>query len=195
MLRLPSRAMRRWLGVLALALVAIGCAGKKRVLPPEKLWSEANHAFDDEAYELAADRYKSLLDQYPFDTNAEEAELKLAQSYYLGERYAEAIAAFGDFERMHPTSANLAQVEYHLGMSYLRQSSTSDRDRQLYTNALPYFRNIVDRFPESAWAAKARPRVRECREALAAHETAVATDYLRQRRFPLLREAPRPPAH
>src|SRR5437867_9739533 len=93
MLRLPSRAMRRWLGVLAIALVAVGCAGKKRVLPPEKLWSEANHAFDDEAYELAADRYKSLLDQYPFDTNAEEAELKLARSYYLGERYAEAIAA------------------------------------------------------------------------------------------------------
>ncbi|TMB11731.1 MAG: outer membrane protein assembly factor BamD, partial [Deltaproteobacteria bacterium] len=155
MLRLPSRAMRRWLGVLAIALVAIGCAGKKRVLPPDKLWSEANHAFDDEAYELAADRYKALLDQYPFDTNAEDAELKLAQSYYLGERYAEAIAAFGDFERMHPTSANLAQVEYHLGMSYLRQSSTSDRDRQSYTNALTYFRNIVDRFPESAWAAKA----------------------------------------
>jgi len=171
--------MRRWLGVLAIALVALDCAGKKRVLPPDKLWSEANHAFDDEAYELAADRYKALLDQYPFDTNAEDAELKLAQSYYLGERYAEAIAAFGDFERMHPTSANLAQVEYHLGMSYLRQSSTSDRDRQSYTNALTYFRNIVDRFPESAWAAKARLRVRECREALAAHETAVATYYLR----------------
>ena len=171
--------MRRWLGVLAIALVALDCAGKKRVLPPDKLWSEANHAFDDEAYELAADRYKALLDQYPFDTNAEDAELKLAQSYYLGERYAEAIAAFGDFERMHPTSASLAEVEYHLGMSYLRQSSTSDRDRQSYTNALTYFRNIVDRFPESAWAAKARLRVRECREALAAHETAVATYYLR----------------
>src|SRR5262249_55042611 len=109
----------------------------------------------------------------------EEAELKLAQSYYLGERYAEAIAAYGDFERMHPTSANLAEVEYHLGMSYLRQSSTSDRDRQSYTNALTYFRNIVDRFPQSPWAAKASLRVRECREALAAHETQVATYYLR----------------
>src|SRR5262249_53214206 len=42
-----------------------------------------------------------------------------------------------------------------------------------------YFRNIVDRFPQSPWAAKASLRVRECREALAAHETQVATYYLR----------------
>jgi len=81
-----------------------GCATKKPIVPPEKLWSEGEEAFHDEAYELAVQRYKALLDQHPFDPRAEEAELKIAQSHYLAQRYAEAIAAFGDFERMHPTS-------------------------------------------------------------------------------------------
>ena len=144
---------RRILGALAVALLAFGCAGKKPVIPPEKLWGEADQAYHDEAWELAVDRYKKFLDQHPFDARAEEAELKIAQSHYAAGRYAEAIAAFGDFERMHPTSPELPSVEYHLGMSYLAQASTADRDQQAHTNALTYFRNLADRFPNSPWVS------------------------------------------
>jgi outer membrane protein assembly factor BamD len=170
----------RLFAALLIALCAFGCAGKKRVVPPEKLWSEGEDAFQDGAYELAVERYKALLDQHPFDARAEEAELKIAQSHYLAQRYPEAIASFGDFERMHPTSPNLPFVEYHLGMSYLAQASTSDRDQQAHTNALTYFRNLTDRFPTSPFAEKARLRMRECREALAKHEADIAAYYLRQ---------------
>ena len=71
--------LRRRLGVLVLGLLALSCAGKKRPVPSEKLWSEANQAFEDEAYELAVDRYKALLDQHPFDPNAEAAERPLCR--------------------------------------------------------------------------------------------------------------------
>jgi outer membrane protein assembly factor BamD len=172
---------RRRLGaLLGLALAVVACAGKKRVTPPDQLWSEANEAFADEAYEFAVERYKALLDQHPFDANAEQAQLRIAQAHYLAKRYPEAIAAFGDFERMHPTSAHLPQVEYELGMSHLAQATTVDRDQQAYTSALTYFRNVIDRFPRSSWAEKARLRLRECREALASHEADIATYYLRQ---------------
>ncbi len=172
---------RRLLGVLVAVVVALGCSAKKPVIPPEKLWSEGEEAFHDEAWELAVERYKALLDQHPFDARAEEAELKIAQSHYFAGRYAEAIAAFGDFERMHPTSTELPSVEYHLGMAYLAQASTNDRDQQAHTNALTYFRNLIDRFPASPWADKARLRVRECREALAKHEAAIAAYYLKMK--------------
>ena len=170
---------RRWLGALAIVL-AIGCANRKPIIPPDRLWTEANGAFKDEAYEIAVERYKMLLDQHPFDANAEEAELKIAQSYFLSRRYAEAIAAFGDFERQHPTSPSLPLVEYHLGLSYLAQASTPDRDPQPDTNALLYFRNIVDRFPNTPWAEKAQLRLRECREALADHEAGITVFYLKR---------------
>jgi outer membrane protein assembly factor BamD len=171
---------RRACAALLIALCAIGCAGKRPVVPPEKLWEQGEEAFNDGAYELAVDNYKALLDQHPFDARAEEAELKIAQSHYLAERYPEAIAAFGDFERMHPTSPNLPFIEYHLGMSYLAQASTSDRDQEPHRNALTYFRNLTDRFPASPYAEKSQLRMRECREALARHEADIATYYLRQ---------------
>ncbi len=171
--------MRRRLAALLLVLLALGCGPKKKQIPAEELWSEASQAFEEEAWEYAVERYKLLLEQYPFDPNAEEAELRIARAHYLAGRYPEAIAALGDFERMHPTSQSLPFVEYHLGMSYLAQSSTSDRDPAPHTNALAYFRNVIDRFPTSPWAERSRLRLRECRESLAKHDAGIALYYLR----------------
>ena len=172
--------LRAMLFATVLATALIGCAGKKPVIPADQLWTEANESYDDEAYDYAIQKYKALLDQYPFDPHAEEAELKIAQAYYAAERYPEAIAAFGNFERMHPTSAFLPSTEYHRGLSYLAQYSTSDRDQIPVTNALTTFRNIVDRFPGTPWAERSQLRIRECREALARHEAQVASYYLEQ---------------
>jgi outer membrane protein assembly factor BamD len=170
--------------IVCMGLIGVllgGCAGKKPVIPSGTLWEEANAAYDDEAYDYAVQRYKALLDQYPFDKNAEEAELKIAQAYYQSERYAEAIAAFANFERMHPTSVHFASVEYHRGLAYLAQYKSADRDQQAITNAQTSFRNVVDRFGTSPWAERARLRLRECREALARHEVQVATYYLERK--------------
>jgi outer membrane protein assembly factor BamD len=170
--------LRASLVAIVLTAVAVGCAGKKPAVPADQLWTEANESFDDEAYDYAIQKYKALLDQYPFDPHAEEAELKIAQAYYSAERYPEAIAAFGNFERMHPTSQFLPSTEYHRGLAYLAQYSTADRDQQAVTNALTTFRNINDRFPGTPWAERSQLRMRECREALARHEAQVATYYL-----------------
>lgn len=170
--------VRTTLLTLLIAATFAACAGKKPVLPADKLWTEGNDAYKDEAYEYAIQKYKALLDQYPFDPHAEEAELRIAQSYYSAERYSEAIAAFGNFERMHPTSPNLAETEYYRGLAYEVQATTADRDQQPVTNALNTFRTIVDRFPGTPWADRAELRIRECREALARHEAEVALYYL-----------------
>jgi outer membrane protein assembly factor BamD len=172
--------LRAILLVAALAAAFAGCSGKKPVLPADQLWTEGNASFDDEAYDYAIQKYKSLLDNYPFDPHAEEAELKIAQAYYAAQRYPEAIAAFGNFERMHPTSTFLPTTEYHRGLAYLAQYSSADRDQQAVTNALTTFRNISDRFPGTPWAERSQLRIRECREALARHEAQVATYYLTQ---------------
>ena len=165
--------------VVALAVLALaGCAAKRPQIPAETLWAEGNQAMEDEAWDVAIARYKAFLDQYPFDPNAEQAELKIAQAYYNARRYPEAIAAFADFERMHPTSPNLAEIEYRRGVAYLAQTSTHDRDQQAVTNAMASFKNILDRYPGTPWAERAALRLRECREALAARERDIALYYL-----------------
>jgi outer membrane protein assembly factor BamD len=161
------------------ALVALaGCSAKPVMVPAPELWQAANEAYDIEAYDLAIEQYKKLLDQYPFDSNAEEAELRIGYAYFLAGRYDEATAAFHDFERMHPTSKHLASVEYHRGLAALAPYRTADRDKTVATQALTSFRNVTDRFPGTPWADRAELRIRECREILARHEEVIATFYL-----------------
>lgn len=170
------RRIRPWL--LAVVALCAGCAAKPKMLPAPELWQTANEAYDEEAYDLAIERYKKLLDQYPFDANAEEAELKIGYAYFLAGRYDEAVAGFEDFERMHPTSQHLASVEYHRGLAHLAPYRTPDRDRTYAVQALTSFHNVTDRFPETPWASRAELRIRECREILARHEQFVADYYL-----------------
>src|SRR5262245_59045673 len=40
---------------------------RKPMVPSDTLWSDANQAMQDEAWELAVQKYKALLEQYPFD--------------------------------------------------------------------------------------------------------------------------------
>ena len=187
--RPPSTYPRALCGLLAVAAVIasgsswLGCAGK-RTRSAEEINAQAGEYFDSGAYDLAIESYKELLDQHPFTEHAEDAELKTAQSYYLMGRYAEATAAFSDFERMHPTSPQVPVVTYYLGMSYLKQMRPKDRDQGPSDKARGYFAAVMDRYPGSPWAERAKLRLRECDEALAAHELYVANFYLRRKNLP-----------
>jgi outer membrane protein assembly factor BamD len=173
--------MRRARGALLVALLCAACGAHKRPsVPSDKLWADGGQAMQDEAWDLAVQDYKQLLEQYPFDPNAEEAEVNIAEAYFNQGRYPEAIAAFGDFERMHPTSDNLAQIEYRRGMAYLAQHRSADRDQQAIKNALDSFRNLAERYPGTPWATRADLRVRECREELAEHDAGIAKFYLQR---------------
>jgi outer membrane protein assembly factor BamD len=180
--RTPARGLAAAAAIGLLVLVA-GCAGKRQ-LSAEETFEDANEHFESGAYDLAIEEYKELLDQHPFTEHAEEAEIKIAQAYYSMGRYAEAIGAFADFERMHPTSPEVPMVNYYIGMSHLKQMRPIDRDQSASDRAHAYFRAVIDRYPGSPWAERATLRLRECEEALAAHELYVAQFYLKNRNLP-----------
>ena len=101
-------------GVLALTLLALAGCGKEQKLSADAYYSEASGAFKDKNYDVAIARYKGLLDNFPFDEHAEDAELKIAHAHYKKKQYAEAIAAFNDFQRMHPLSPHLGSAPPHV---------------------------------------------------------------------------------
>lgn len=167
----------------ALALVALGAVGFGCGTPPrqtaDQYYTTGKSSFGDKNYEGAIRNYKELLDQYPFDPHAEEAELTIAESHYKKKQYSEAIAAFNDFQRMHPMSPELAKVYYLLGKSYDKQMTTIDRDQQAADNAQGWYRVVVDRYPDSVYAPKARRRMAVCRESMAEHDRYVARYYFK----------------
>jgi len=158
----------------AALLLLGGCTTTEKRLSAKEYYTNANDAFVQENFPKAVEDYRNLLDQYPLNPYAEEAQLKIAYSYYLDKKYTEAIAAFGDFERAYPTSTNLPFVEYYRGMCYLEQMRSIDRDQSVAEKANDFFRNVVDRYPDSPFAPQAEEKIRICRDALAAHELYIA---------------------
>jgi outer membrane protein assembly factor BamD len=171
--------MIRLVALLVTLALAAGCGTHKK-LSADDYYKEASKAFANENYDVAVSRYKELLDQYPFSEHAEEAELRIAHSQYKSHHYPEAIAAFNDFQRMHPMSAHLPEVYYLLGKSYMDQMTTTDRDQAAAENAHGWFRVVIDRYPGTPYAAKAQRKLAECRRALAEHELYVAAYYFKR---------------
>ncbi len=159
------------------ALVMSACSAP----PPPKeseLLAEATQSFEDTSYLTAIEDYERLIEQFPFSDAAETARLRIGHAHYLARQYQQAIAAFNDFERLHPTSPDLPFVEYTIGLCYLDQSTTHDRDKSASEDALRQFERVAQRHAGTLYGELARFRALQARENLAEHELAVAAYYM-----------------
>jgi outer membrane protein assembly factor BamD len=172
-----SAMARRRLALLALAVAVTGCAAKRH-LTADQYFHDATENFRSGSLPVAIDEYRELLDQHPFSEYNEEAELKIAHAHYMAGDYPEAIVAFTDFQRRHPTSPHLPFVGYCLGMCYVQQMGTIDRDQSAAQNAEAYFVTVSRQYPDSPFTELAREELARCRENLAEHELYVANFYV-----------------
>jgi outer membrane protein assembly factor BamD len=171
---------RRRFAVVACALSLLGCSHKK-TYTAEQYFREANHNFRNGTYYIALEQYRDLIDQFPFSQFNEEAELKIAHANYLSGNYPEAIVAFTDFQRRHPTSPNLPFVGYYLGMCYAKQVEAIDRDQGAAQNAQNVFLTVIQQYPDSPFALLAREELARCRRNLAEHELYIARYYAKRK--------------
>ena len=166
---------RIWVLCLSLLLVGVwGCSATLRRPSAKEYYQQATESFTDEDYLGASDQYRELLDQYPLNPYAEEAQLKTAYGLFMEENYAEAVAAFKDFERAYPTSKHMPFVKYFLGITNYSQIRSKDRDQAVTRRADGFFQEVIDRYPESAFVLQAEEKSKSARDILAAHELMVA---------------------
>jgi outer membrane protein assembly factor BamD len=148
------------------------------VLTEHEYHDHATEEMKAETYDIAIKDYQKLLEEYPFSDYSEEAQLKIGQAQYLSKQYAEAIASFQDFQRMHPTNPNISLTEYYTALAYMDQMGTKDRDQRAAENAQAHLQAVLARYPDSPYAPEAKRKLKECREVLADHEFAIAKFYL-----------------
>jgi outer membrane protein assembly factor BamD len=172
-----TRPHRALFAITFAAMFALSACGPPKPQAERDLYDEANGQFDATNFDTATSLYEELLEQYPFSDLAEVARLRIAHAYYLSANYEKAVAAFNDFERLHPTSAQLPFVEYTIGMSYLDQARTRDRDSSASESALRQFERVRDSYPETLWSRLAGFRIAQCKEKLAGHELYVGDYY------------------
>lgn len=169
-----------WLAACLLLAAVAGC-GAPPVRPENELFREGSLAFEEESYASAIESYKKMLEEYPFSDKAEIASLNIAYAYYLTGQYTRAIESFNDFERLYPVSRLLPFVSYTIGMCWLDQAKSRDRDSSTTEVALRQFERVTEEFRGTLYSDLAAFRARQSREILGAHEIFVG-DYYRDRK-------------
>ncbi len=152
------------------------------------LYRDGTDYFERGRYARSISFFQKLRDEYPFSEEAEAAELKIAEAYYLNEEYVQADETYKNYLTFQPTGRHIPYVKYQLGRVNLAQFTGVDRDLEKVRQARGYFESVVKDHPDSENAADARKQLAETRVHLAERELYVGNYYLREERFPAARE-------
>lgn len=189
---------RPWLLVpLLCALLALGgCSSREdrdMQSVPDVLFERARKAMDQNNYRNAIQFYEALTARYPFSNQARQAQLDLIYAYYKNGERESAVDAAIQFERENPTHPRVDYALYMRGLANFRGESSFyhrwfrvDLAKRPPLNAqesLSAFAQLLQRYPESPYAADARQRMVFLRNRLADHENHVARYYMQRGAF------------
>ena len=178
-----------------MALAAAGMAGcgsapAARADDPEAVFRDAKDDMASGAWDAAIKKLNRVEALGGSTLLTQQAQLELAYvQWRQGERDA-AVATLDRFVRFNPSSPALDYALYLRGLvnfndnlglfGRLSGQSLSERDQQASRESWQSFRQLVEQFPDSRYAADARVRMDYIVNSLAEHELAVARYYLRR---------------
>jgi outer membrane protein assembly factor BamD len=131
-------------------------------------------------YEEARKDLQRLMNQYPESDLVASARLMSARALYLGKKYDEARAEYQRFVDLHPQHERGDEAHYYLGMAYLRQADSPDRDQTFTRKALEEFDLLLSQMPDSQYAPDVRERRGLARRKLAEKELDIGTFYFQR---------------
>ena len=159
-----------------------GCALFEKKEPertPQGAYDEGLRLLERKKYFRAAEAFRKFKEDFPLSTYTPLAELRLADSLYFDEEYAEAIVLYEEFKKLHPIHPEIPYAIYQVGMCHFKQMLAIDRDQTVTEKALEQFRYVVENFPQSKYTSDAKTKMQLCQRQLADHEYVIADFYYR----------------
>jgi len=181
--------LKRLIWVPITVSLLFGCAGKGKDLKkiegdPEILYKEGLVRFNKRDYPVALKKFEELKSSFPDSPPYTLwAELKVGDCHFHQEEYVEAIAAYEEFKKTHPSHEEIPYVQFQIGMSYFNQMLTLDRDQTSTKKALSSFEYLIASYPPGLFTEKAREKIGACKKRLADHEFYVGNFYYKHGRF------------
>jgi outer membrane protein assembly factor BamD len=191
--------MQKKLSVLVLtsALLSLSACGllpertdENKNVSASKLYADAQEEMAGGHYEAAIKLYERLESNYPFGTYAAQAQMEIAYAHYKAQDAAEALAAVERFIKLHPNHPSVDYMYYLRGLinfndqigflSFIYSQDPSERDPKATREAFAAFKELVDKFPNSKYAADSMARMNYLVDAMAKYEVHVANYYYRR---------------
>ena len=182
---------------LALTLLLGGCQTFKSLLPwdtsdddeptlhleqesPALLYSNGIDALRKQSYSTAVRHFDAIQQNYPYSPWATNAQLMDGYTEYRRNQYTEAVAQLDRFIQLHPSNKDVAYAYYLRALCYYEQIADISRDQKGTEEAETALQEVVNRFPDSAYARDARLKIDLCRDHLAGKEMAIGRYYEKQ---------------
>ncbi|NDY90714.1 outer membrane protein assembly factor BamD [Ideonella livida] len=188
-----SHPLKLALGALSLAVLSACSTGPKDEElrgSAEKLYADARELMDNGNWGSAIKPLERVESRAGGSLLAQQAQLDLAYAYWKTQEKAQALATLDRFIRLNPSSPGLDYALYLRGLinfqaetgflSTLGGQNMAERDQQATRDAHQSFKQLVEQFPDSRYAADARLRLDHIVNVLAEYEVHVARHYLRK---------------
>ena len=183
---MSPRALRRLaLCVVAVLPVLAACSSSKEAAkdsnappaPVEDLYNNGIDALNARRFASATDQFNLVEQNYPYSSWAVNAQLMQGYTQYLQNHYTDAIGTLDRFIQLHPTHRDVAYAYYLRALSYYEQIADIQRDQRGTDLAMNALQEVVNRFPDSAYARDARLKIDLCRDHLAGKEMEIGRWY------------------
>ena len=177
----------------ALLLALGGCSGNKTrdlIGNADKLYDAAKRAADNGNYRDAITYYEQLEARFPFSNPARQGQLDLMYAYYRNREPESAIDQADQFIRENPAHPRVDYAYYIKGLTQFERNPNflerwfnadlTERPPIDARKSFQAFQTLLQRFPNSEYAADSRQRMIFLRNRLASYEVYVADYYLKR---------------
>ena len=187
---------RTFLPVLMAALLLVGCSAPKAwdgsldslaakgvdpsTIPVGTLYSHGVDALNASHYGVAATQFGLVEQTYPYSSWAANAQLMEGYAEYLQNKYTDSIGTLDRYIQLHPASRDIAYAYYLRSLCFYEQIADIQRDQKGTQEAMAALREVVNRFPDTAYARDASLKIDLCRDHLAGKEMEVGRWYEKQ---------------
>jgi len=155
-----------------------------------RLYAAAKEAQGEGAWDTAVKMLEKLEARYPYGRFAQQAQLELAYVYWKSGEAGSALAAADRFIKLHPNHPAVDYAFYLKGLvnfnedlgliGHLSNQDLTERDPKAAREAFDSFKELVERFPNSKYAADSIKRMNYLVNALASLEVHVARYYMKR---------------
>lgn len=146
--------------------------------PVEAIYANAHEELLARNYTFAALEFDEVERQHPYSKWARRALVMSAYTYYLQNKYDEAIGTARRFLALYPGNTQAPYAYYLIAMSQYERISDVKRDQRTTELAQIALREVISRYPDSDYARDAVLKLDLTNDNLAAKEMEVGRFYL-----------------
>lgn len=181
-------------------LALVGCSGTNEIeiekIPDKSaqaLFADARESLDNGLYQKAIQILSAIDSRFPYGPISHQVQLDLIYAYYKSGDAAQGLALTDRFLRLNPAHANLDYVYYMRALINIATQENlfqdlagidrSDRDPTAARDAFNDLKIVLEKYPESKYAADSRQRMIAIKSRLAKYELSVARYYFKRGAF------------